>query len=207
MKNQKGGLSDFVTGLWNRRAILDLWFKRKSNMSYGLIDGKRGHDCSASSSWVFCGKGFSPSHIFLFFLGMFSQRFSFLACSLGFFVHFFYCQSKAVRIATLCNVELGPLGYKNKVENYNSIYLEELSDTDHCCPLRIHEHMHFVWVACDLRAAPSRLSPWGFIDIRWGAGIEVKAPGWGISWHCQCKLQLRLWVILVVCKVFGNLLF
>lgn len=51
MKNQKGGLSDIVAGLWNQRAILDLWFKRKSNMSYRMIDGNLGHTFVESLLW------------------------------------------------------------------------------------------------------------------------------------------------------------
>lgn len=58
-----------------------------------------------------------------------------LACALGFLSLFSTVRCKAVLTATLCNAEFGPLGYKNKVENYYSIYLEELSNTDHCYPL------------------------------------------------------------------------
>lgn len=68
---------------------------------------------------------------------MFSQRFSFpCLCSRVFFhpVLQGFCPfegCKAVSIATLCNAELGPLGYKNEVGNCNGVYAE-LSNTGHC---------------------------------------------------------------------------
>lgn len=47
-------------------------------------------------------------------------------------------RSKAISIATYCDVELRPSGYKNKVQNYYSIRLEKLSNIDHCYVLRIY---------------------------------------------------------------------
>lgn len=82
----------------------------------------------------FYEEGFSPSRVFLFFPGLFSQRFSFTCLCSRVFCPFEGC--KAVSIATLCNAELGPLGYKTKVENDSSIYVE-LSNSDHCYLLRI----------------------------------------------------------------------
>lgn len=150
-------------------------------MSYGMIDGNPGHDCSASTLlWkVFCGKGFSPSHVFLFFPGMFSQRFSVTHLCSKVFCPFEGC--KAVSIATLCNAELGPLGYKNKVENYSSIYVE-LSNTDHCYLLRIHSVRAQTFCMRDLglESCSMQVFLWGFIGIRWGAGTEITS-GWGIS--------------------------
>lgn len=176
MKNQRGGLSDFVTGLWNHRAILDLWFKRKSNMSYGMIDGDLGHDCSASTLlW----KRFLTITCFPFLSRSVSQRFSCTCLCSRVFCPFEGC--KAVSIATLCNAELGPLGYRNKVENDSSICVE-LSNSDHCYLLRIHSVraqtfcMRGLW----LESCSMKVFPWGFIGVRWGADTEVTS-GWGIS--------------------------